>query len=121
MDALLAATVIPPLPSKRELCCVWADKSSNAAAADPGTGTPTAGDVAGSRALLSILAAGAGEGPLAVCWSQGVGSWGAGEDMLVELANGGERGREELWHGDLMKIQVPENVEVQKVLWLGVG
>ena len=35
--------------------------------------------------------------------------------------NGGERGREELWHGDLMKIQVPENVEVQKVLWLVVG
>ena len=55
--------------------------------------TPTAGDDAGSRTLPSILAGGAGKGPLALCWSQsGAGSWGAGEDMLVELANGGERG-----------------------------
>ena len=48
--------------------------------------------------MSSILAAGAGEGPLAVCWSQSdVGLWDAGEDMLVELASRrmereGERG-----------------------------
>jgi len=79
MGALLGtATVIPPLAAKMVLCTLFADKSANAAGV-PGAGTPTAGDDVGSHALLpSISAADVGEG--------GVGSRGAGEDMLVELA-----------------------------------